>query len=54
MLSDLFMDLLKAETKKEKEDAYRAFEKVGMDRATVNVVLSRLKEEARRYNHEMG
>ena len=44
MLMDLVMNLVIASDKKEKEKAYRALEKVGVDRRTANVMAKEFYE----------
>lgn len=45
MLFDLIMDLLTAGDQKEKERAYRRLEKVGVDRASANVMAAEFYKE---------
>ena len=54
MLTDLFIDLIKAENEKERERAFKRLEKVGIDRATARYVASRMDEEFARKEKEYG
>lgn len=45
MLMDLIMDLLEASTKKEKEQAYRRLERVGVDKKTADIMAAEFYKE---------
>ena len=47
-LNDAIMDVVRAKTPQEREKAYRFLEKVGMDRMTVNAVISDMRDQYRR------
>ena len=47
MLSDLITDLMRAKPPKEKEAAYRLWEKRGVDRFTADVAAEELRKEVR-------
>lgn len=47
MLMDLVMDLVQAVDPKEKERAYRHLERVGVDRATADVMAAEFYKEAK-------
>lgn len=43
MLYELLLDLICASTQKDKERAYKRLERVGVDRATANVLAAEIK-----------
>ena len=45
MLSDMIADLILAKTEKERENAYRNLEKVGVDRMTADLLAREMLEE---------
>ncbi len=47
-LNDAIMDVVRAKTPEDREKAYRFLEKVGMDRMTVNAVISDMAAQYRR------
>ena len=48
MLSDLVANLLDAKTADAKERAYKALERVGVDRITADVMVEEMREEDKR------